>query len=153
MSVRNALSLICEKWTGGDSNPRHLDFQSSALPTELPVPVMPLGMVSLGAWAEYRRSFGALQRRLEPILLGSLPANGRDDSHGQQDAEQNSGYEKSTQCPQRVGFAQPTDESLALSGVLQKPAVVPQSRCTQQGDRHAHENSIVHDFFVLPLLG
>ncbi len=27
------------EWTGGDLNPRHLDFQSSALPTELPVRV------------------------------------------------------------------------------------------------------------------
>ena len=114
---------------------------------------MPLGTVSLGAWAEYRRSFGALQRRLGPILLGSLPANRGNDSYGQQKAEQCPGGEESSQCPQRVGFAQPTDESLALSGVLQKPAVVPQSCCTQQGDRHAHENSIVHDFFVLPLLG
>ena len=25
------------EWTGGESNPRHQDFQSCALPTELPV--------------------------------------------------------------------------------------------------------------------
>ena len=29
-------SLIIRKWLGRESNPRHEDFQSSALPTELP---------------------------------------------------------------------------------------------------------------------
>ena len=34
-------TLRKKKWSGAGSNRRHLDFQSSALPTELPNPIRP----------------------------------------------------------------------------------------------------------------
>src|SRR5688500_5794572 len=77
---RSSLLLLCFKWPGTESNRRHADFQSAALPTELPgrTPCADCDAVSqCNSAPEALEPLGAAPLRSRYNSCNSLPRRGR----------------------------------------------------------------------------
>ena len=64
--------LLLKKWLGTESNRRHTDFQSVALPTELPSHGILLILISLSLRVLFRSMFKDVVARRVASLFGEV---------------------------------------------------------------------------------
>jgi hypothetical protein len=77
------------QWTGGELNSRHTDFQSVALPTELPVREAALGCCLGGQWGAPAAGGGRINLTTRPPASKTWPAGAIQVSHKTADGRVN----------------------------------------------------------------
>jgi hypothetical protein len=61
-------------WLGAESNRRHVDFQSTALPTELPSRKSRVSLSSNAGWSLKQKTLDAQPAFADVAVVASLPA-------------------------------------------------------------------------------